>query len=75
MTCSMDEKIKFVGDFLDGRASMSALSEHYGVSRRIGYKWVTRYRDEGVDGLKERPSAPLKLCCLSWNETVPPPCL
>lgn len=54
----MDERMKLVADYIEGRGSMSALCAHYGVSRRTGYKWVNRYKAEGVDGLKERTRAP-----------------
>jgi transposase len=29
-----------------------------GVSRQTGYKWIRRYRSEGVEGLRDRSSAP-----------------
>ena len=57
-TCCVSERMKLVADYLEGRASMSALCMHYGVSRRVAYKWVARFREEGVDGLKDRSRAP-----------------
>ncbi len=57
-TCIMSERIKLVADFLEGRASMSALCRHYGISRRVGYKWVKRFKDEGPEGLLDRLRAP-----------------
>ena len=38
---------------------MAELCRRYGVSRRIGYKWVDRYVAEGVDGLQDRSRANL----------------
>ena len=38
---------------------MSELCAEFGVSRQTGYKWLARYRAEGVEGLKDRSRAPL----------------
>ncbi len=37
---------------------MAKLCAAYGVSRKTGYKIVTRYLEEGLDGLKDRSRAP-----------------
>jgi transposase len=37
---------------------MSELCARYGVSRRIGYKWLARYDAEGRRGLADRSRAP-----------------
>jgi transposase InsO family protein len=39
-------------------ANMSELCRRYGISRKTGYKWVERYRAEGVAGLVERSRRP-----------------
>ena len=57
--CAMDERLRFVAEWLSGEASKTELCEAYGVSRRVGYKWLTRYRAEGVSGLADRSHAPL----------------
>ena len=54
----MDEKLVFVADHLRGEWSMAALCEHYGISRKTGYKWLGRYRGDGPEGLVERSRAP-----------------
>ncbi len=54
----MDEKMLFIADYLRQSASMTALCERYGISRKTGYKWVQRYRDDGVAGLHERSRRP-----------------
>ena len=46
-TCRMDEKLFFVADCLRGELPMTALCEDYGISRKTGYKWLGRYRDQG----------------------------
>ena len=54
----MDERLQFVRDALRDRFTMSELCERYGVSRRIGYKWLARYDAEGRRGLADRSRAP-----------------
>jgi transposase len=38
---------------------MAALCRRFGISRRVGYKWLGRYREAGVAGLEDRSRAPL----------------
>lgn len=54
----MDEKILFIADHLRETGSFSQLCERYGISRKTGYKWVERYRTEGIEGLEERSRKP-----------------
>jgi len=54
----MDERLRFVRDVLSDRFSMSELCARYGVSRRVGYKWLARYDTEGRPGLHDRSRAP-----------------
>lgn len=42
-----------------GVENVSAFCEEHGISRSVFYKWRTRYRREGLEGLKERSRAPL----------------
>ena len=58
-TCRMEEKLVFVADCLRGESlPMTALCEDYGISRKTGYKWLGRYREQGPEGLVERSRAP-----------------
>lgn len=57
-TCVMDERMRFVSAWLEGRQSVSELCRQYGVSRRTGHKWLLRYRSEGAAGLADRSRAP-----------------
>jgi transposase InsO family protein len=50
---------EFVSLALSGRTRMSALSQIYGVSRKTGYKWLARYQENGLEGLKDRSHRPL----------------
>ena len=54
---AMDERMRFIATLLEGEA-MSLACDLFGISRKTGYKWLSRYRAEGATGLKDRPSAP-----------------
>jgi transposase InsO family protein len=47
-----------VNRVLDEGWSVSIAAEAMGISRATGYKWVRRYRTEGVAGLTDRSSRP-----------------
>jgi len=55
----MDERIKFVGRLLEGE-KMAPLCREFGISRKTGYKLFNRYKDAGLDGLKDQTRAPYK---------------
>jgi len=57
-TCLMDERIKFIGYYLDDELSISALCREFGISRKTGYKYISRYKEFGLDGLKDHSRAP-----------------
>ena len=57
-SCAMDERVRFIADQQSGVWTMTELCERYGISRRIGYKWLDRYRLEGAAGLMDRSHAP-----------------
>ena len=56
---AMDQKIQLVADWQTKQLSITDLSKKYGVSRPIVYKWTNRYKQQGVDGLKEQNRAPI----------------
>ena len=58
-TCAMDERMRFVMAASEDEAVMSEICAEFGISRQTGYKWLSRYRAEGVEGLKERSRAPI----------------
>ena len=39
-------------------ANVSALCEEQGISRKTAYKWLARYREAGLNGLKDKSKAP-----------------
>jgi transposase InsO family protein len=57
-TNPMNERLRFVAEAQEGLYSMAELSERYGVSRQTGYALLDRYRELGVEGLKDRSHAP-----------------
>jgi putative transposase len=58
-TCAVDERMRFVMSCEAGEESFAGVCRRFGVSRRIGYKWLGRYREEGVAGLADRSRAPI----------------
>jgi transposase InsO family protein len=58
-TCAVDERMRFVISAEKHEESFAALCRRFGVSRRVGYKWLARYREAGVEGLLDRLRAPL----------------
>lgn len=57
-SCAMDQRVRFIAEQQSGSWTMTELCERYGISRRVGYKWLDRYRLEGAAGLMERSHAP-----------------
>jgi putative transposase len=55
---AMDQRLQFVTDALSDRFTMTELCARYGVSRRIGYKWVARFNEDGTRGLADRSRRP-----------------
>ena len=58
-TTKMRERVRFIGDFERELFSMTELCERYRISRVTGYKWLERFEEEGLDGLKDRSRAPV----------------
>ena len=54
----MDERVQFIAAYLSGERSMAELCRERGISRRTGYKWVSRYSSEGTAGLANQSRAP-----------------
>ena len=58
-TCAVDERMRFVIALEKREESFAAICRQFGVSRRVGYKWLARYEEGGVEGLLDRSRAPL----------------
>lgn len=54
----MEQKILFIADYLREISSFTQLCADYGISRKTGYKWIGRFKENGSEGLidcKKRP--------------------
>lgn len=55
---AVDKRMRFVTAVEAGAETVTALCWRFGLSRKTGYKWLERYRLEGIEGLVERSRAP-----------------
>ena len=55
---SMDLKLLFIADYLRQVYTFTKLCQHANISRKTGYKWVARYQESGVEGLRELSRQP-----------------
>jgi len=55
---TMDQRLQFVHDALSERFNFTVLCARYGVSRRIGYKWLARFEQDGARGRADRSRRP-----------------
>jgi len=53
-----DERYQFILEYKSGEFSLAEVCRRFEVSRKTGYKWLTRFDEEGLDGLKDRSHAP-----------------
>ena len=50
----MSRRLEFVEDAARGLYSMTELCARYAISRRVGYKWLSRFEADGPDGLVDQ---------------------
>jgi len=55
----MEERVKFIMSLLEGTYSMAELCSYYNISRKTGYKWLSRYEQGGIEALKDHSRAPV----------------
>lgn len=55
----MDQKIQLIANWQTKDFSKTDLSQKYGVSRKTVDKWIHRYTEHGIDGLKDQSRAPI----------------
>jgi putative transposase len=55
----MDERLKFIARLLGGE-QMAVLCREFGISRKTGYKILTRYNEIGLEGLTDRSRRPYR---------------
>lgn len=54
----MEERIRFVLKATHEEIGFAELCRQFGISRKTGYKWLTRYRARGLGGLRELSRRP-----------------
>jgi transposase InsO family protein len=54
----VDQRDRFITEYLRGLFSMTELCARYGISRKSGYKWRGRYHEGGRAALRDRSRAP-----------------
>ncbi len=54
----MSERKAFIQEALKAEVSISELCQRFGISRKTGYKWLKRYREEGLGGLEDQSRRP-----------------
>lgn len=55
----MESRANFISDYHRGQLSFSELCRRHGISRKTGYKWLSRYKESGAEGLADRSRRPL----------------
>ena len=50
--------MEFVVAYRSEEYNFTELCEVFGVSRECGYKWLRRFEDDGIEGLRDRSRAP-----------------
>jgi len=58
-TCAVDERMRFMMAIEAGEETFAQACRRFGISRKTGCKWRSRYREQGVAGLADRSRAPL----------------
>lgn len=59
-TCAVEERMRFMVAVEKQEELFASICRRFGVSRRIGYKWLARFEEEGAAGLLDRSRAPLR---------------
>lgn len=57
-TTKMEQKVEFINEWRSGRFTITELSRHFDISRPTAYKWIERYRTNGLKGLEELGKKP-----------------
>jgi transposase InsO family protein len=55
----MSLKIEFLECFLNKKSSLSSLCDRFNISRKTAYKWIKRYNEDGLEGLRNHSRRPL----------------
>ena len=69
-TSPMDQRLIFIADARRGTLSTTELCDRFGISRKTGYKWIQRYREDGPQGLRDRSRRPRSCPHATPTDTV-----
>jgi putative transposase len=53
-----EQRRNFIRDYTGGRCSKTELAERFGISRKTAYKWIDRFKEQGLKGLEELSRRP-----------------
>lgn len=56
----MDEKLRFIETYSTHKGTFSSLCRLLGISTKTGYKYLKKYKEQGLAGLKETSRRPKK---------------
>ena len=59
-TVPMDQRTQFIADHRQGLYPVTELCARYGISRKTGYKWLTRFEDFHSSGMRFSPSLTMR---------------
>ena len=65
----MDQKMEFALKSI-GTENFGELCREFGISRKTGYKWRTRFVNQGKEGLVDHSKRPRSNCCQLKEEVV-----
>jgi transposase len=65
-----EQRLQVIEAYTNGDASMTAICERYGISKKTAYKWYNRYLNLGKEGLSDLSKAPHKPYCLFPQEQI-----
>ena len=54
----MDQRVRFISEYLERHFSVAEICRQFNISRKTGYKWLTRYEAYGAPGLEDRSCKP-----------------
>ncbi len=62
-----NQRMSLVNAYLNKTENMTNLCLRFKISRKTGYKWISRYIELGEEGLKDQSKAPLEPYSLYTN--------
>ena len=57
-TTTMEQKVEFICEWRTEKYAITELCKAFGISRPTAYKMINRFKNFGIEGLRERSSSP-----------------